>query len=283
MKKIEYENRADTLTFASDMRLGPTPHLHKDVELIYVINGESHARADRKDEMIKTGDLFISFPNQIHYYEGSKTGEYLILIFSPDILFELKNILYDNVPKKNILCDMQNSEIVKLLLKAANTDGDYRRTFSAGLINQIMAMILPEIGIKPRIKTDNTTLQSILNYCQKNFAEELSLEKLAEDLHMSKYHISHLFSEKLNISFSTYISIIRIDAACELLEETDKKTSDISEEVGFGSIRSFNRAFMHLTGTSPLQYRSKFRNIKNKIASEHSGEKTSIREKTRVW
>ena len=182
MKKIEYENRADTLTFASDMRLGPTPHLHKDVELIYVINGESHARADRKDEMIKTGDLFISFPNQIHYYEGSKTGEYLILIFSPDILFELKNILYDNVPKKNILCDMQNSEIVKLLLKAANTDGDYRRTFSAGLINQIMAMILPEIGIKPRIKTDNTTLQSILNYCQQNFAEELSLEKLAEDL-----------------------------------------------------------------------------------------------------
>ena len=106
---------------------------------------------------------------------------------------------------------------------------------------------------------------------------------MAEDLHMSKYHISHLFSEKLNISFSTYISIIRIDAACELLEETDKKTSDISEEVGFGSIRSFNRAFMHLTGTSPLQYRSKFRNIKNKIASEHSGEKTSIREKTRVW
>lgn len=283
MKKIEYENRADTLNLTRDMRLAPTPHLHKEIEIIYVINGESHARADRNDEIIKTGDLFISFPNQIHYYEGSQAGEYIVLIFSADILFELKNVLYDNIPRKNVRHNMQNSEIVKLLLMTEKAEGTYKQTLMVGLINQLMAMLMPEIDLKLRIKTDNSTLQSILNYCQQNFAEDLSLQQVAEALHISKYHISHLFNEKLNIGFSAYLNIIRIDEACELLEETDKKTSDISEEVGFGSIRSFNRAFLRLMDTTPLQYRTKFRQLENKIASEHSGEKTSIRKKKRVW
>lgn len=282
MKKIEYENRTEIASITNDMRLAPTPHLHKEIELIYVANGYAYACADRKNEIIKTGDLYIAFPNQIHYYEASEAGEYIIAIFSPNILFKLKNTLYNNIPKNNVFHNV-DKEIVELLFKALRSDGEYKDTFIAGVITQVMALLMPRIELKQRIKTDNTTLQSILNYCQQNFAEELSLDKVAQALHISKYHISHLFNENLNLNFNTYINIIRIDKACELLEETNYKTSDISEEVGFGSIRTFNRAFLQLMNTTPLQYRSNFRNEKNKIASEQMGEKTSIREKTRVW
>ena len=80
---------------------------------------------------------------------------------------------------------------------------------------------------------------------------------------MSKYHISHLFNNKLGISFNTYINTLRINTACDLLEETDKKTTDISEEIGFGSIRSFNRAFLQIMDMSPLQYRKLVKNTKS--------------------
>ena len=258
MKKVEYENRTEIASIYAGIRLYPTPHLHKEIELIYVVNGYSHAYADRKNEMIKSGDLYITFPNQTHYYETVETGEYIIAIFSPDILFDLKNTLYNNIPKNNVIHNI-DKEIAELLFKALKENGEYKETFLLGIMSQIMALLMPKMELTQRIKTDNTTLQNILNYCQQNFTEELSLDKVAEVLHISKYHISHLFNENLDLNFNTYINIIRINKACELLEETNYKTSHISEEVGFGSIRTFNRAFLQLMNITPLQYRSKFR------------------------
>ena len=49
--------------------------------------------------------------------------------------------------------------------------------------------------------------------------------------------------------------MLRVSAACELLLETRGRIADISEEVGFGSIRSFNRAFLKIMGRTPKEYR----------------------------
>ena len=50
--------------------------------------------------------------------------------------------------------------------------------------------------------------------------------------------------------------MFRVREACHLLLYTDRKIADISEEVGFGSIRSFNRAFLKLIDLTPAQYRN---------------------------
>ena len=234
--------------------------MHKEIEIIYVVSGRAYANVDKKRELIKSGDLIITFPNQIHHYEASSTGEYLVFIFSADVLFELKSVMYDNLPRKNILHNMEKSEVVDLLYKAWKTEGEYTKTAIAGILNEVMALLLPQISIKPRIKTDNSTLQGVLNYCSQNFSDEITLDAVADALHISKYHISHLLNSKLGIGFNYYLNAIRINEACDLLKTTNKKTADISEEVGFGSIRSFNRAFLQIMNMSPLQYRQNFSN-----------------------
>lgn len=260
MKNIMFENRTQPFSISIPTTLSPTPHFHKDIEIVYVIDGECHICADRKEDIIKTGDIFVSFPNQIHYYEGAKRGNYLLVIFSPDILFNLKEILYDNIPKTNVLHGISSAEFIKLLLKAEQENGEYSQTVIAGLLNQSMASMLSRFDLKPRIKTNNTTLQEVLNYCSSNFAGDITLDDVAEALHISKFHISHLLNNKLGLSFNTYLNSLRINSACDLLEDTDKKMADISEDVGFGSIRSFNRAFQNAMNMSPLQYRSQFKN-----------------------
>ncbi len=258
MKNVQYQNKSQSLIYSFDKLLSHTIHMHKEIEIIYVVRGQAYANVDKKRELIKTGDLLISFPNQIHHYEASVNGEYLVFIFSADILFELKSVMYDNLPRKNILHNMGKSEVADLLYKAWKTEGEYAKTAIAGILNEVIALLLPQISIKPRIKTDNSTLQSVLNYCSQNFSDEITLGTVAEALHISKYHISHLLNSKLGIGFNYYLNTVRVNAACELLEATNKKTADISEEVGFGSIRSFNRAFLQIMNMSPLQYRSKF-------------------------
>lgn len=259
MKDVIFEKKTEPFITSCSRVLFPVVHFHKDVELIYVIEGSSNACADRKKYSLKKGDLFISFPNQIHYYENCEIGKYLLIIVSPDVLFDLKETLYNNIPKNNVLTIPQESETVKLISNAIFAQGEYSKTLQAGLLNQALAAILPQVNLTPRIKTNHTTLQEILTYCSTNFSNNITLDDVAEALHISKFHASHLLNDKLGLTFNTYLNGIRIDNACDYLKSTDSKIADISEEVGFGSIRSFNRAFQNVMGVSPTQYRDQFR------------------------
>ena len=238
--------------------LYPIPHLHNNIELILVAEGSAVAHADSNDMHISTGDLFISFPNQVHYYENSTIGKYGLLIFATDTIFGKKDIIFDNIPENNILHLNSDDGLYKNFVELLNVEKkESREILTAGLINVCFGKLLERIELKPRLKTDNFTLQNILNYCSLNFSSELSLDDVAESLHLSKYYISYLFNNKLGIGFNNYINSLRVEAACDLLEGTDKKITDISQESGFSSIRSFNRAFTQVMGITPSDYRKK--------------------------
>ena len=255
MKNVIYENKTEPIFAKPATNLGPQPHLHKEIEIIYVVKGESNAYADRKHYRIKSGDMFISFPNQVHYYEGSVPGQYYLLIINLSTLHGLKEIMYNNIPVSNLISLPKGNEIAKLLKRAIKAEGNYCETLKAGFLNLALGYIMEELELTPRIDSDHSTLKDILYYCSHNFTNDISLDDVSENIHLSKYHISHLFNEKLGINFNSYINMLRINKACDLLAETELKTADISEEVGFGSIRSFNRAFLKTMKTTPLKYR----------------------------
>ena len=243
-----------------DNGLSPLPHLHNNVELIFVIEGSATAHSDRDSVQISTGDLFISFPNQVHYYENSTNGEYCVCIFAVDTFFGKKEIIMDNIPQTCVMNFDKDESICNLLKKlreVKNYNVKYSETITAGIINIIFGEILNRIELKTRIKTDNFTLQNILNYCTLNFSIELSLDDVAEELHLSKYYISHLFNKKLGMGFNTYLNTLRVNKSCDLLEDTDKKIADVAQESGFNSIRSFNRAFVEIIHTTPSEYRKR--------------------------
>jgi AraC-like DNA-binding protein len=78
---------------------------------------------------------------------------------------------------------------------------------------------------------------------------------LERDLHISKYYISHVMSQKLNIGFNDYVNSLRISSACRLLRKSDRSITEISELVGFNTLRTFNRAFFKQMGVTPSDYR----------------------------
>ena len=258
-KKPIYEHKVESVELINAQTLSPTPHFHKEVEIIYIKDGSCNAYADKNGVTLNKGDLFISFPNQIHYYENSVFGQYYVIIVNSSIFFELKETLNNFIPINNKF-DLSNHQYVADLLdKMLSAEGRYKNTVISGILNYCIGIILPEIELKPKIKTDNSTLQDILDYCTDNFTENITLDTVSDNLHLSKYHISHLLSKKLGISFNSYINMLRVDKARDLLEDTDKKTADISEEVGFGSIRSFNRAFLQIANITPIKYRNRYK------------------------
>lgn len=255
MKNAIYENKSEPYSIQNQPKLGAIKHLHKEIEIIHVIEGQAVAYADRFCATIRKGDIFISFPNQIHYYESSQPGMYRVMILSPALFFGLKSRFGDFIPEKNVLQLPSNSEAIRMIDNAYAADGELRGTEIAGYMNLMMAEILPQLSLKPRLQSNNSTLKSILEFCAAHFTEEITLDNVAQELHLSKYYVSRLLNSKISISFNDYINNLRINEACDLLIDTDKKIADISEDVGFGTIRSFNRAFQRIMKMTPLQYR----------------------------
>ena len=251
---VLYEKKDKPIILMQSSRLSPLPHMHKEVEIIYVKKGSAVAHADRTSQLIESGDVFVSFPNQVHFYEKSETGKYHVIIISHKVFYGIKDTLYSNAPVKNVFtADKKLRDFLKCFINRtmqADIPG------SAGYINLVMSEILTNIDLAPTVKSADGTLREIMDYCESHFTEEISLSSVAQSTHLSRCYISHLFGDKLSISFTDYINILRIKAACELLMETDKKISDVSEDVGYGTIRSFNRAFLKIMGQTPQNYRS---------------------------
>lgn len=261
MKDIKLELRNKQIDIIFGYHLDPTPHIHKEIELIYVKKGHAFCHADNKPYEVQEGDIFICFPNQIHYYTDSALGEYNIIIFSHQLLHNMQNIFSENLPQKHIF---HNREYASLIGNLVSYQGEYKETFCAGLLNVLTSQLMSETTLYPKINTVSSTLQDIVFYCSKNFTNDISLEDVANDLHINKYHISFLLNKKLGIKFSQYINSLRVGKACELMSECEKSLAFISEEAGFGSIRSFNRAFKEIMNITPLQYYKQINSKKRK-------------------
>ena len=141
-------------------------------------------------------------------------------------------------------------------------ENPYRLMLLRGYLTAILAELLSRTKPENAPRTDSGALRSIVTFCSKNYARDLSLTLLEENLGLSKYYISHLFGNKLGLRFNDYINSLRIFEACKLLVSSEDSISAISDAVGFNTLRTFNRAFMKQMGASPSDYRRFHRNHK---------------------
>ena len=94
----------------------------------------------------------------------------------------------------------------------------------------------------------------LLEYIDEHIDEDLSLEQLAAQFYVSKYHISHLFKDKTGLSIHQYITKKRL-ALCKEAIQGQMNISEAFQMVGFGDYSSFYRAFKKEYGISPKDFR----------------------------
>ncbi|HOJ10957.1 MAG TPA: AraC family transcriptional regulator [Clostridiales bacterium] len=268
-----YENKDKDLTFNYGSRLDFRAHLHKHIELVYMLEGETITYVDGKKAILKEGDVFISFPNQIHQYFSKGPEKYLIIIFSPDILPEMKNIFINYIPESQVIekaykCPYLYT-ILSSVVKAYESEYEYRGLQVKGYLLTFFGELLKNMKLTPIKASNLSMLQSILNYCSENYMKDLSLESISDALHVSKYYVSHLLKKKINIGFSDYINSLRISAACDHLLSEEKSITEIAYFVGFNTTRTFNRAFIKHTGQTPTYFRASMSGAKCTIMNKY--------------
>lgn len=98
-------------------------------------------------------------------------------------------------------------------------------------------------------------LKQITDWMVAHLAEDVSLERLAAQAELSKFHFQRLFKSALGVSPSRYHLNLRMNHARQLLRETKKSVVEIALEVGYTDPSHFAKLFRREIGLSPSDYR----------------------------
>ena len=233
-------------------------HIHDDIELVYIRSGKGNAWCDGKHYALSDGDWFLVFPNQVHRYADFEEGIYDVLILKPSDLFRYQQIFRTGAPNHAVQRFEEDAVISFLLQTALQEFTLYGfNEIIAAYLTALFGKLLPHFPIARSVYHNDNVLK-ILEYCSAHYKEDLSIASVAEQLQLSRSCISHIFSERISMSFSDYIHSLRLGEARENLKNQEYSITEIANLSGFPTIRTFNRAFQKHYGMSPSEYRKRW-------------------------
>ncbi len=100
----------------------------------------------------------------------------------------------------------------------------------------------------------------LLQYINIHYAENLYLDKIAEEFNTTPKYFSNYFKKAFGINFIEYLNKIRISHAKELLKNSEITVNEIGERVGYLNPSTFTSTFKKYSGITPSEYRKSGRN-----------------------
>ncbi|PHP52982.1 AraC family transcriptional regulator [Actinomyces ruminis] len=103
--------------------------------------------------------------------------------------------------------------------------------------------------------TDRRALKRAVDYIDGSFRERITLTRLARHVGFSPGYLSQVFPQQVGMTFSEYLTRVRLRQAVRDLSETDHLIAQIAADVGFPDVKAFNTAFRRTFGRTPSAYR----------------------------
>lgn len=98
-------------------------------------------------------------------------------------------------------------------------------------------------------------MKKAIRYMAKNYATNITLQEVADHVHLNASYFSSIFKQYSGVSFREHLNGIRVEEAKHLLLYTDYALLDIAVAVGFEDQSYFSKVFKRYTGLTPKQYR----------------------------
>ncbi len=102
-------------------------------------------------------------------------------------------------------------------------------------------------------------LRELQVYMIENLQADLSVETLAERMHMSPRHFSRVCLREMKLNPGQFVERLRVEAAQQMIDSTSKGLKEIAEACGFGSADSMRRVFVRVLGVTAGDYTKRFK------------------------
>ena len=253
-------------------------HFHEDYELNLTLNVRGKRILGNLVEDFTEKDLVITTPNVLHCYKRDDAFlnvrcEVVVIqfpkelpswgIFDTDQLRNIRNLLCQPAP--GLKFSEETAEAVReRLLRLPRTEGFEAVQLFFGILHELACADRTQVELIGVQSSDSTLphsrrINKIVQFVEKNYHHKISLEDVGELVGMSASSVSRFFKQRTRHNFWDYLNGFRIDRAAQMMIETEHTISEISYACGFNNISNFNRVFRERIGTTPSDYRNKFK------------------------
>lgn len=188
---------------------------------------------ERLIAFLKTGQVLLHKPNKEKFSKITRQ----LLAFGTEV--DLKSVEEAYFQTK-VLDENQYRAFVSLL----STFADH------------LGAISNSISIEDSL-AESQTIKRAKNYISEHYDEPLTLSEAAQVVNMSVRYFCKVFKHSSGMTFTEYLSRVRIEKAKHLLANPHKRISEIAFEIGFESLSQFNRSFKRITGDTPTVFRQR--------------------------
>lgn len=253
-------------------------HTHDFFEMVVIVAGRCGYTYNGRDYEVHAGDAFIVPPGQYHQYHDQNGLDILNFLWCPDGLpldfQKLKEMsairaFLDLEPDSRnafafehhlVLTSEQVAEMEKLhrrmLLEeeVLRDGGQLRMTCLLYDVLILLARYYSEMG-KNSKPNDILRMEQVAEYIEKNYACHLQREDAAKVFGRGVRMFSDAFNKSFGMSFSDYLTQIRLRHAQQMLVDTQMRITDIALECGFCDSNYFCAVFRKVYGITPRKYR----------------------------
>ncbi len=244
--EITYVNKGSGVLFIGDQVLN-----YKQDTLIMIGPNLPHEwRSDSKES-----PDFHSQTYAVHFNKNFPGAEFYKIPEAAAV-----NQLFEQSVRGILINDARTKSIVKdKLMQLLNTKGLERISLLLSIFDNIVAcdkieLLSSLIFVNSIDEGQNHRMNKIYKYVMDHFRDQISVEEIACEVHMTTTSFCRFFKQRTNKSFIQYVNDIRVSYACKLLLQEDYNISQIAFESGFENLSNFNKQFKKIKNLTPRQF-----------------------------
>lgn len=271
----DYRTDTQICLYYNDENENYPPHWHTPFEVIMPVKNGYTVVVGEQHYELREGDILLICPGIVHELFAPESGERII--FQPSLSqIQIRELdLLISLLRPAVLITKEefpdfHPVAQKLMLEIKEEYFLCEPYYETAIYSRFMR-ILVDIGrlhgaLKHPVSDASNSRQKdyldkflyITNYINEHFAENLSLEQVADLAGFSKYHFTRLFKQYTDTSFYKYLNQKRIDYAKTLLLDPDLPVIDVALQCGFSSLSAFLRMFKQLNKCTPTEFRNMY-------------------------
>lgn len=228
---------------------------------IIVLSGKGVVTVREKIYALTTSDCVLIDCKQPYSHQSSEDDpwELMWVHFNGVNAQSYYNLFCENVPNFVFGTDTPTAftSLINKIIESHNENTTLTEIITSKLITDILTLCFTESKKMDEYKDNSIAMKltTIRTYIDENFMNKISLDQLADQFYISKFHLSREFKELFGVTIGNYILLQRINYAKKLLRFSDKNIETIAYECGIPDTSYFNKVFKKSENITASRYR----------------------------
>lgn len=257
------------------------PHWHKEIEIIYVKEGNVNIGVNDVPIQLKRNDIYFINGGDVHYFLASPESERIVIQFDLSFFQDISSLektnkemrnLFSSIVQASSLWSQEVADQMRQLLMTVHEENNERKSGYRYVIKakmfEMLAILSREVPqnenwndqVREEISSTKQMenlerLDKIFMYIEGHYQDTITLNDISAYMGFSSFYFTKFFKKNTGTTFIQFLTEYRLNKAKWILLNEDATVTEVAERTGFSSVKTFHHQFKDLMGISPLKYK----------------------------